>query len=95
MQEQITQNIEKTEKFNNITFYSLVNTYILESFEIFIVMCLIKFMTGKVIDVYQVLKNSLLIGAIVLAIEYYNKDLMKNIKGSMINIMTVKLITVE
>lgn len=95
MQEQKIETPEKNQKTEQITFYSLINTYVFETFEIFIVMCLIKFITGKVVDLYQIFKYSLLIGALVLAISYYNKDLIKNIKGSMISIMTVKLITVE
>jgi hypothetical protein len=83
------------ETVEKITFYSLLNTYFLESFEIFVVMTLIRFITNKPMDIYVLIKYSLTIGIIVMIIGFYNKDLKKNIKGGMIGIMSAKMVTFE
>lgn len=83
------------ETAEKVTFYSLLNTYFLETFEIFIVMTLIRFITNKPMDIFLLIKYSLTIGIIVMLIGYYNKDLKKNIKGGMIGIMSAKMVTFE
>ena len=83
------------ETVEKLTFYSFLNTYFLESFEIFIVMSLIRFITNKSFDIFVLVKYSLTIGIIVMLIGYYNKDLKKNIKGGMLGIMSAKMVTLE
>lgn len=83
------------ENTDDYDIFSIMKSYIKETFEIFIIMIMIKIILNKELNLLNILKYSLLLGVVVILIGFYNKDFKKTIKGSMIGSMSARLITMD
>lgn len=83
--------LNDTEK---ITPYKLFSIWVSESFEIFVVLVIFKVILEKPITYERSLKLSLMLGAVVLMIGLYNKDLKKSLKVGIMGSVGSKLVTV-
>ena len=61
-------------------FFKLYPKYVIELFIIMIIICAI---SDKSIDLYFIIKNSLVIGLLIYVIEYMNDDFRVNIRQGM------------
>jgi len=77
-----------------ITPYTLFSIWVSESFEIFVVLVIFKVILEKPITYERSLKLSLMLGAVVLMIGLYNKDLKKSLKVGIMGSVGSKLVTV-
>lgn len=83
------------ENYKHIHFNTLVNTYVIEVFEIFLILCLIRFILGKDVSMYVILKHSLFIGLIVLIIGLYNIEFKDRVKLGMLGSMSARLVSLD
>lgn len=83
------------ENYKHIHFNTLVNTYVIEVFEIFIILSLIRFILNKPFNLYDIIKHSLFIGLIILIIGLYNIDFKDRVKLGMLGSMSARLVTFE
>lgn len=84
---------ENREDMNDL--YSIMKSYTRETFEIFIIMCMIRLILNKELNFLNIVRYSLLLGVVVILIGFYNKDFKKTIKGSMVGSMSARLITMD
>lgn len=80
---------------NNHDIMSIMKSFVKETFEIFIIMCMIRLVLNKELNFLNILRYSLLLGVVVILIGFYNKDFKKTIKGSMVGSMSARLITMD
>ena len=77
------------------TFFSLFNIYLIETFEVFIVLVFFKVIGNKDIKIEEIIKSSLLIGFVILIIGMYNKELRRLIKMGVMTSVGSKLVTFD
>lgn len=75
--------------------FSLFNVYLIETFEVFIVLVFFKVIGNKDLKIEEIIKSSLLIGFIILLIGLYNKELRRLIKMGVMTSVGSKLITFD
>ena len=62
------------------TLFKLINLYIIDVFELVIVLYIFNIITGKSINPLEIIKTSLLLGIIMTMLNCYNNDLNRAIK---------------
>ena len=77
------------------TLQSLINTFIIEVGELFLVLCIIKYITNKNINFKQILYYSVVLGIIIIIIGTYNYNLKRSIKTGILTSLGAKLITFD
>ena len=86
---------QQSEKEEIWTLYSVMNTFIIEVGELFLVLCIIKYITNKNINFKQILYYSVVLGIVIMIIGSYNYNLKRSIKTGILTSLGAKLITFD
>ena len=90
MSDNIKNEIEENKE--DTTLFTIFNMYLIESFEVFVVLIFFKIIVNKPLDFENTIKSSLFIGLIITMIGLYNTEIKKYLKLGLMTSMGSKLL---
>ena len=88
-----TKIIEDDEDEKYDYYFNLFNSYLIESFEVFILFVFFKVVTDKPLELKLVIRTSLIMGVVITVIGLYNAEIKRSLKLGIMGSVGSKMIS--